>query len=846
MFPHQALRQLFFLTFFYLMYNTTSTAQTTIVRGKVSEKGKSEYLPFVSIFFKGTQIGTNTDFEGNFYLKTNTPSDSLVLSYVGYKTLIIFVKIGQAQSINVELEPVGKQMEEVVIFAGENPAWRIIRKAVEKKYTNNALNLPNLDYDVYTKVDASMDNISEKMKNRKVFRPIKELFDTANQIKNEEGKYILPIYLSEVYSHYYINNNPYQTKEIIKASDINGFLTEQGSYMLDILGPGLFEFDFNRNWVRFLSKDFLSPIADGWNNYYKYTLIDSVHIDSIKCYQIKLRLKRPEDLGFVGTIWIADSSFAIKRLDLELSESANINFLDRMKIQQEMVRIDTVAWAVQKSRLILDLAEPTDNTSGFIAKMYRTNNNFNIKNPMPTKFFDELVVKATEMLDHDSMYWNQIRTEPFSVTEKQMINMIDSVKKVPVVKSYLTVIQMFAEGYYKAGKIDIGPNIMLVGYNEVEHWRLRIGFRTNNSFSKKWFVKTYLAYGFYDEKWKYGFGVDRVLNHKKWTTIGFWMKDDYEIMGINNVSANQLHATSMSNLFTTLSFLSPQARLNQSIDYSLIFLTQPIRNWTYRAVFQNVYFKPVGDFVFAYQLDPTQPESPENARSFYTYTAVNLEARFAFKEVWVQRNSDRIKLQRSVYPAITFLYSQAFKGLINGDFSFNKIQINIDHHLNTGILGTADWNFTAGKIFGALPYPLLDVPRGNSTILYNEQNISLMNLYEFASDEYYSFRYTQHFEGLFFNRVPIIRNWKWRNYALVKFAYGSLSQQNLELFSRVDEEGRLFSPVYQFGNEPYVEVGYGIENILRFITVGAVHRLTYLNNVNVRKWGINVGLIFQF
>jgi hypothetical protein len=81
---------------------------------------------------------------------------------------------------------------------------------------------------------------------------------------------------------------------------------------------------------------------------------------------------------------------------------------------------------------------------------------------------------------------------------------------------------------------------------------------------------------------------------------------------------------------------------------------------------------------------------------------------------------------------------------------------------------------------------------------------------------------------------------------LVKVAYGSLSQQNLELFSRVDEEGRLFSPVYQFGNEPYIEVGYGIENILRFITVGAVHRLTYLNNVNVRRWGINVGLIFQF
>jgi hypothetical protein len=183
---------------------------------------------------------------------------------------------------------------------------------------------------------------------------------------------------------------------------------------------------------------------------------------------------------------------------------------------------------------------------------------------------------------------------------------------------------------------------------------------------------------------------------------------------------------------------------------------------------------------------------------------------------------------------------------LNGEFEYKKIQVNIEYHMNTGILGTADWSLTTGKILGALPYPLLDVPRGNSTVLYNEQNMSLMNLYEFASDEYYTFRYTQHFEGLFFNRIPIINKWKLRNFALVKAAYGSLRQQNIDLFSPVDEQGRLFSPVNQFKNEPYVEVGYGVENILRFATIGVMHRLTYRDNVNVRKWGINVGLAFQF
>ncbi len=825
---------------------TTANAQTTIIRGRITEKGKPESLPFVSIHFKGTQIGTTSDFEGNYQLKTNTPADSIVFSYIGYRPITRHIKAGETQILNVELEPDNRVMDEVVIIAGENPALRIIKRAAEHKYRNSPQNLTDIEFDAYTKFDASMDNISEKMKNRQVFKPIKSLFDTANQIKNDEGKYILPIFVSETYSRFYRKNNPFLTKEVIKASDINGFLAEQGSYVLDIIGPTLLDFNFNQNWVRFLNKDFLSPIADGGSSFYIYTLTDSVEIEGTKCYKIKLNLRREEDLGFLGTIWIADSSYALKRLDLELAPSANINFLDRLKIQQEMVPVGNGIWAVSKTRLILDLAQPGEDASGFVAKMYRSNNNFTINSPKPVSFFDAVVERAPDMLDHDSVYWNEVRTEPFSVTEKQMINMIDSVKNVPVVKTYLEVIQIFAEGYYRAGKLDLGPNILLAGYNQVEHWRVRVGFRTNNQFSKNWFIRSYVAYGFYDEKWKYGAGIDRVLNHKKWTTIGVQFKDDYEIMGINDPNSTQLHSTTMSNLFTTLSFLSPQARLNHAVDYRLSFLTQPKRNWTFRATAQNTYYQPLGTFVFAYKPDPTKPASPDNARSNFTYTSATIEARFAFKEIWVQRGADRIRMQRSPYPAITLLYSQAFKGVLNGDFGFNKIQVNLEHHMNTGILGTADWSITTGKIFGALPYPLLDVPRGNSTVLYNEQNMSLMNLYEFASDEYYSFRYTQHFEGLLFNRVPILNKWKLRNFALVKGAYGSLSQQNLDLFSPVDEQGRLFSPVNQFKKEPYIEVGYGVENILRFVTVGVLHRLTYRDNVDVRKWGINVGLVFQF
>lgn len=821
-------------------------AQETIVKGRVMEKGKPESLPFVSIYFKGTQKGTSTDFEGNFTLRGVTQADTIVFSYVGYKTVKRRILNGKTQTILVEMVPDNKMMQDVVIIAGENPALRIIKKAAANKSKVSQNNAQCFAFDSYTKVDMSMNNISEKLKNSTVFKPLKSLFDTANQIRNEEGKYILPIFISETYSRYYQSNNPPLSKELIKASDMNGFLAEQGNFMLDLMGSSLLEFNFNQNWIRFLYKDFLSPIADGGNSYYIYTLTDSVEIDGLKCYKIKLNLRREEDLGFLGTIWIADSSFALKRVDLEISPSANINFLERLKIQQEMVPTPNGTWLPGKTRAIVDVAQVNENASSFIAKMYRSNSNFSVNDIKPPTFYDILVERDDDMLNRDSAYWDSVRTEPFSVTEKQMISMIDSVKNVPVVKTYLDIIQILAEGYFVTDKVDIGPNVLLVGYNEVEHWRVRLGFKTSSHFSNKIYLNGYLAYGFNDAKFKYSFGSTYLVDNKKWTTINFNYKNDYEIMGISDAVNTQLHNPPASNIFTALNFISPFARLNKTVDYRLSFFSQPTRNWIFKTTLQNTYYRAAGSFVFAYKLNPDLAPTPDNVSSSFTYTAATLEARFAFKEIWVIRGIGRIKMQQSKFPSVTFLYSKGFKGVLNGDFDFQKVQINVQHHFTTGILGNADMSITGGKVFGTLPYPLLEVPRGNATVFYSDLNYSLMNLYEFAADEYYNFRYIQHFEGLFFNSIPVIGEWKLRNFAVLKGSYGSVSALNKSLFAPVDELGRPFSRVYEFKDVPYLEVGYGVENILRFISLGVFHRLTYRENENASNWGINIGFAFQF
>jgi hypothetical protein len=126
-----------------------------------------------------------------------------------------------------------------------------------------------------------------------------------------------------------------------------------------------------------------------------------------------------------------------------------------------------------------------------------------------------------------------------------------------------------------------------------------------------------------------------------------------------------------------------------------------------------------------------------------------------------------------------------------------------------------------------------------------------MDYGEFVSDRYVSLQYQHHFEGLFLNRIPLIRKLKWRFVGTANMIYGSLNHSNRELMpvqNTPPGEEPEYLEVGSFSKDkPYVELGYGVENIFRFIRVDFVHRLTYLDktvNADVRKWGVFVS--FQF
>jgi hypothetical protein len=822
----------------------------TVIQGKVIDKRNREPLPFVTITFKGTRIGTTSDFEGNFKLKTIQKIDSIKASYVGYKTYVRRINYGQTQTFNIEMSEASAELKAITVKVGINPALRIVNNARKYRDANDQENLKAYQYDSYNKVDVSLNNVSDEMKNRAMFKPIKGLFDTAFQMKNEDGKYILPLFINETFSQFYYNKIPSKNKEVMVASSTTGIGVGDKSFITDLMGSSLQNFNFNQNFVRILGKDFISPLSNVCHRYYVYTLLDSSIENGKKNYKLKLNLKSEQDLGFLGHMWIEDGTWALTRIDVEISENANINFIDRIKLQQELKQTSAGAFIPYKNRMIIDVAEMTKNTSGMIAKFYNSASNIVVNEPKEISFYNRLIERAEESsLEKDSNFWISKRPEAFTNIERKMFNMVDSIKNLPAIQNYIDVVRLVVEGYKRIGGFDWGPYVFLYGYNNAEGNRLRFGFKTNATFSKQWVLKAHLAYGFKDEKWKYGLSADYISNRRDWTVWSASYRDDYDVLGITTDFGPGANS---SNIFQAISIFSRGIRINRTQEIKLGLFKQFKPDWSYRINAQYNTFEPRGNFQFAYIKNEIGTDSIKES---FNNAQITAEVRWAYQELLIARGNDRIRLKRPLLPTLTLTYTHGFKGVFGSNFDYDKIQLNLWHHANTGVLGTADYWITGGKIFGKLPYPLLDVARGNQVFIYSDFNYSLMDVYEFVSDQYVHFTYIQHFEGLFLNKIPVIKNWKWRNFAFVKAAYGSLSNENKSLMPEEKPitvpSDRTFNKVNSFkDNIPYVEVGYGFENIFRILSINMVHRLTYLEPVpfypSHRRWGINLGLKFQF
>lgn len=818
------------------LFSATGFAQKTIVSGKVTDANSGDPVPFANIVFRGTNIGTTTNFEGFYKLETAERVDSLIASYVGYITKTKAVKPGATQIINYQLEENILSLQEVVFIAGENPAFEILRNVIKNKDKNNKRSLSAYQYETYTKIEIDVDNISEKFRKKKVMQKITSVMDSVDRIAGEDGKPILPVFISETLSEYYYRSSPKLQHEKILKTKITGVGVEDGSVVSQFIGSSFQEYNFYQNWLNIVEKDFVSPIADGWKFYYEYDLSDSAYVGDHYCYRLDFFPKSEQDLAFVGTMWITKDGYALKQIDATVSSAVNLNYIEKIKIQQELEPTSAGPWIPVKNRVLLDIGEVTKDMAGVLAKFYTSNKNVEVNMPQELKFYARPIEVAEDYkIGNDNIFWDKHRHEPLSATEQSVYRMIDTLKNIPVVKTYTEILKVAINGYKKVGKFDVGPYLSLYANNTVEGHRFQVGTRTNINFSNKWIFGGRIAYGTEDESFKYQGFAEMIADRDRWTVIRAEYTKDIDQVGLSadDLLDNYifLAATKYGNLIRPYRYHQAKFSVQREL----------VKGFTQKATIQYRTFDPL--YNFGYYTDPERADSPI-AGEFQTTEAI-LEARYAKDELFVQNDNDRISLGTVKWPIVTVRYVRGLKGVMDSDFDYNKIGVNITKNLKMGFFGTSNVSITGEHIFETLPYPLLKAHIGNESMFYTSAAFNLMNFSEFASSSYAYVKYRHHFEGFILNRIPLMKKLKWRLLATANVLYGQLDQDNMDIIPLQTADGEPIEPIGSLRkNEPYVEVGYGVENIFKVLRVDFIHRLNYLDRPDVNKFGVKVS--FQF
>jgi len=799
-----------------IAFTNYASAQNYIIRGVVKDIHSDERVPFASIQFKKSGIGKLTDSVGNFAFGLNEwpLNDTLEITYVGYQdnlfpidSSVISRAVNNVADISIFMER-GKYATEVVVKRTIDRGWLMWRRIVRHKPMNDRYRFNNFSYELYNKLELDIKNINkEKWKEMKLLKNFNFIFDNVD---TSEGNPILPVYLTESISDYYYQKNPLKRREVFKGSKTIGINNESVSKLLGGMDQNI---NFYSNFLPVFDKNFISPISDNGDNYYKYRVLDSQFVAGRRLIHMSFTPKRKGQNTFEGDFWIHDSTFAVQKMNLRLSKEANINFVDQLSLIQEYKLIGDSTWFLYKDKFVVDISPLGNSKLAFIGRKTTTykdvvvDDTSVVKELAKNKILEEVIL-PDEAKEKPPEFWDQSRHEELTKTEKGVYKMIDTLIKLPAFKRAKETIYFLAVGYKNIGNFEIGPWYNWITYNTLEGLRTRFDLGTNKYFSKQWFLHAYAAYGFSDQKWKYKMDATYLINKNPRSYVSAsYLKDmDFGQTYYDEISQDNIFALAIRKSGVPIKYLM--------IDEKKIEFYQQTRSG-FSALLTGVHkeYQPLKN------LPPVSFDGKENVPVVTAEIALRL--RYAFLEKFLESTFNRISLG-SVYPIPEIKYIQGISGIFGSQYNYSKLSVGISHYKKVPPFGSIYYNIFAGRTFGTLPYMLLDVAPGNEIYYYNKYAFNLMNRYEYVQDKYMGINFEHNIGNGLFRFIPLVKKLKFRQFYSARALWGGLSEEN-KAFNT--PPGETF-PFQSLEGKTYLEVGAGVDNILKFFRIDFVWRVS--------------------
>lgn len=823
-------------------------AQTQIA-GFVRDSVTLEPIAYASIALQGTTEGVTSNDKGGFQINSPTSVAVLRISALGYRPKLVPLRQNQAVLV-VDLASQSVTLDEVVVkrtkekySKRDNPAVALARRLMALRSQGRPTDQPYYSHQRYERMMYGFNDFDKIKDKNLMFRKFGFLGDYADT-STVTGKRVLPISVKEQFSEDYYRLNPKTHKELIigqKSTGIDDQLDAKSS-IKRVLDDWFQEVDVFTGDVTFLTNRFVSPLSSIGPDFYKYYLTDTLMIDGEQCVELSFTPFVSETFGFLGRMYVVenDTTLFIKKIKLNVPSHINLNYVDRVYIEQDFAKAPNGSRL--KVRDDMEIEFSLLKAPGLFARRESAYKSFSFAPPADMSVFDldgeQTVMPDAEMLPAE--FWTDNRPKVMKTDDNTMRQMLARLRQSKLFYWGEKVIVALVKGYVPTGpqsKWDFGPLNTTISGNSLEGVRLRVGGMSTVNLSRHWFARAHLAYGTRDRKWKYSGQLEYSFNQKKELDQEFpihsiKLRHQYDV---DKLGQHYLY-TNSDNVFLAI---------KRQQDNKMIYRRQTLLEW--KLELPSHFSVSMGFEHLVRESSRFLPfEMPDHSvRHSYSEAGFNVTLRYAPGEKFYQTRSFRIPINIDA-PIITLTHTYMPKGFLGSLYEVNKTELGLQKRFWFSAFGYTDVIVKGGKIWSKVPYPDLLLPNANLSYTIQNESYALMDVMEFANDQYLSWDVTYWANGALLNRIPLVKYLKLREVISFRGLWGSLSDRN-----NPAKSGDVFlfpadTRCQKMGSKPYIEVSVGLDNILTFLRLDYVWRLTYRDTPGVDRGGLRLALHFTF
>ena len=756
-----------------------------------------------------------------------------------------------------------------------NPAVELMRRVIAAKRRTDLASRDFYSYEKYQKLtlasnDISMTDLSEGLLSRipNVFRYV--------ELCPYNDKLILPIMMTETVTRKIYRREPHAEQETVTGERSDGVNTifRSGDLLVAALKDFFTDVDIYDEQIRLLQHPFTSPISRDAIGFYRFYIIDTLDVGRDRCIHLSFLPNNQQDFGFSGDIYVmADGSFRVRRCELTLPKRTDVNFIDDIRIIQEFAALPDGQWALVSDDMVVELSLFDFLQKAVVIRNTRiTGHDFS---PIADSEFSVRAHAATEReaKKRDGGFWAEKRRVDLTRGEDDMDSFTSGIEQMGRSSVLITVLRLLVENYVETGgrdrnnnKVDIGPVMSVLSANSVDGLRTRIGGQTTANLSPRLFFNGYYAHGWKSRREYYKAEMTYSFRDKEYLADEF-PRRSVTLMSSRDIGypADRFMTTDKDNMFTAFKWTDAGGMMRYDRQQLKV---EREEEWGLRTTLSvtaeeneacgGLSFVTLADRqrmadgaatdALSNSVDAFPDRTAVLSRRIRT-TELRCELRYAPGEKFVSTRRGRRLLNLDA-PVLTVSHAAGLSGVMDGQYRYNLTEMSFFKRFWVKSWGKVDVSIAAGAQWNRVPYPLLIVPASNLSYVIQKDMFNLMTNMEFLNDRYASAHLSWDLNGKLFNRLPLIRHLKWREYIGVKALWGDLTDKNNPMLH--ENSGSSVLMAFPAGthvmdpHRPYVEVLVGVHNVLRFLHIEYVRRLTYLDLPTASKHGVRFKFSVKF